>query len=147
MRFHIVSVFVVAFLLACDAPDKPLPDNPENRLSMAKVVIEAYPTQSYAGSVIARITNATGPEVADAARSLIKNNLSTETIEQQRLDLLVEHFTAAELKLLAELASKNSGRTLLEKLPLFDQEITDLFNPFVVRTMSNNTETIQLEGE
>ena len=55
MRFHIVSVFVVAFLLACDAPDKPLPDKLlPDKLSSIKLISSGLKSPEIGLSVFSR---------------------------------------------------------------------------------------------
>ena len=140
MRLQVLSLAILFLTIACSAPDKPLPDNEENRLSMAKVVLEAYPTQSYGESISRRITASTGAAVLEEAKAKVRQALTPSEIEKKRLELLVSNFTAEELKLMAELASTPTGRKLLEKIPDHEQGIIDFFVPFVMAALSNTDE-------
>ena len=96
MRLQALTLVIILGLFACTAPDKPLPDNQENRLSMAKVVLEAYPTQSYGESVKVRIGKVTGEQVLEEARARVNETLTPGEVEKKRLELLTKNFTAEE---------------------------------------------------
>jgi hypothetical protein len=136
MRFFIVQVFASVTLLACNAPDKPIPDNQENRMSMAKVLVNAYPSASYGASLKQRLAQMAGNAVADDARDNLLSAVSPVEIERKRIELLVKNFTAEELKALAEFAATPAGRRALEKLPNFEQDFTDYLVPYLVQALS-----------
>lgn len=136
MRSLALLTLVSLVSLACNTPDKPLPDNEENRLSMAKVVIRAYPSASYGAALKQRLAKMAGNAVADETRESLLAAVSPVEIERKRIELLVKNFTAEELKALAEFAATPAGRGALEKLPNFEQDFTDYLVPYLVQALS-----------
>ena len=145
-------LFLAHLLVACSSDDtKPLPpattaqapllDTVQSRQQMALKVLEAYPISEWGSDILARMQLHVGPEVTAAFQEKVRDQVSEEQIQQLRIKLLTNTFTASELSSLAELYRDRGTRALLRKLPNLEDQLRDEITPLVVESLSGKAST------
>lgn len=142
------AALLIALVAGCSKEEKPaaasqnassIADTPENRRAMADQVIEAYPAAEWGADIFERVSSQSGSDVAAQARDKIRDAMSTTTIRDSRIKFLTDTFTAAELKILADLYRDTASKDLLRKMPRFEEKVRDAVGPFVMEVLSGKS--------
>ena len=111
-------------------------DTTENRREMALKVIRAYPSPRWGNDILARIQSQVGKEVTAQFQTTIERRMGEKEIEDVRLKLLTESFSAAQLEKLAELYQDPQTMAVLQRMPQFEDKIRNSVQPILMEILS-----------
>lgn len=129
------ALLMTAFLFACgqEKPQetKSIPDTQENRLAETKRYLEAVPPREMMADVGRNVAaNAPEPQAAQFLKTFM-DNLDMASIERTMKESLPKHFTADELRALADFFGSTVGKSAMSKygaymgsiMPVIQQEV------------------------
>jgi hypothetical protein len=119
----LLLIILVVMAAACTQSAQSLPDNPENRATLAKRYLEVMPPKELLQGVAKRVT----PTLPEANRKIFTEVLSSPEIEKAAyrtmLDSLVKNFTTAELEAMLAFYGSPAGQSAWKKFSSYMDEI------------------------
>jgi hypothetical protein len=127
VRFLMALVLVVMASACSDKSQSPaakaLPDNPENRIVVAKQYLEVMPPKE----MLHEVANRVAPTLPEQNRKLFMDVMNSAGIEQAAdritLDGLVKYFTVDELKAMVAFYGSPTGKSAYKKFAPYMGEI------------------------
>ncbi len=116
---------------------KNLEESLENRVLLAKQVIQIYPNEAFGAGIRQQVESVVGKDVTEEARAKFRKLISPEEFTQKREEFLVKTFTVKELQALAALLSSAEGQALYEKLPKHNERWKEYLTPLLTSVLSN----------
>lgn len=114
-----------------------LSESAENRVVVAKEIIQIYPNDVFGAAISQQIENVVGKEVTEEARLKFRKLISPEEFQQRRQDFLVQTFSVKELQIMAEILSRPEGLSFYEKIPQHDGRWREYLTPLLSSILSN----------
>lgn len=114
-----------------------LVDSADNRRVEAEKCVAAYPAAEFGADLTELAAEIVGREVAEDARSRLRAQLSAEDFRETRIQILTRNFNARELAALAEIYRSSEGKSLMRKMPHFDNDWRSYLTPPILESLSN----------
>ena len=148
-RFFI-ALMIAGFLAGCgqEKPQetKSIPDTQENRLAETKRYLEAVPPREMMADVGRNVAaNAPEPQAAQFLKSFM-DNLDMASIERTMKESLPKHFTADELRALADFFGSPVGKSAMSKYGAYMGSIMPVIQQEVAKAMQKGMEGMASQG-
>ena len=119
----LILILLVAMTAACTQSPQSLPDNPENRTTVAKKYLEVMPPKELLQGVASRVA----PTLPEDNRKVFMEVMNREDIQKAAyrimLDSLVKNFTVAELNAMLAFYGSPEGQSAWKKFSPYMNEI------------------------
>ncbi len=125
MKIRLLLVFLSFFLLV-PSPIRAqgLADTPENRKQQAQRYLEATPPALLFQEVADKGAAQLPPSEQEKYKQVFLAQVEMSTVQQTLTDALVKHFSAGELKALADFYGSGTGKAAMSKLGSYMSDIT-----------------------
>lgn len=132
----LILILFVAITAACTQSAQSLPDNPENRTTLAKRYLEVMPPKELLEGVAKRVM----PTLPEANRKIFTEVMASSEIEKiayrTMLDTLVKNFTVPELDAMLAFYGSPAGQSAWKKFSPYMEEIMPPIQQEVRRTVA-----------
>jgi hypothetical protein len=119
----LILILLVAMTAACTQSASSLPDNPENRTTLAKKYLEVMPPKELLQGVASRVA----PTLPEDNRKVFTEVMNREDIQKAAyrimLDSLVKNFMVAELNAMVAFYGSPDGQSAWKKFSPYMNEI------------------------
>ena len=119
----LILILLVAMTAACTQSPQSLPDNQENRTTLAKRYLEVMPPKELLQGVASRVA----PTLPEDNRKVFTEVINREDIQKAAygimLDSLVKNFTVAELNAMVAFYGSPEGQSAWKKFSPYMNEI------------------------
>ncbi|RYD22381.1 MAG: DUF2059 domain-containing protein [Verrucomicrobiaceae bacterium] len=130
--------FIPIVLLALAPLCLALEDTPENRNNQAQRYLQATPPKE----MLADVTVNMAKNLPEAQRNgfieLMTKNLDVAAVEKATKDAMVKHFTADELKDLADFYSSPTGKSAMKKMGVYMGDVMPAIQAEVQKAMAKS---------
>lgn len=119
----LILIVLIAMTAACTQSASSLPDNPENRTTLAKKYLEVMPPKE----MLQGVANRVAPTLSEENRKVFTEVMNREDIQKAAyrimLDSLVKNFTVAELNAMVAFYGSPDGQSAWKKFSPYMDEI------------------------
>lgn len=119
----LILIVLAVMTAACTQSAQSLPDNQENRATLAKQYLEVMPPKEMLQGVANRVT----PTLPDANRKIFTEVITSPELEKTAyrimLDSLVKNFTVPELKAMLAFYGSPAGQSAWKKFSPYMDEV------------------------
>ncbi len=119
----LIIILLLALTAACTQQAQSLPDNQENRTTLAKKYLEVMPPKELLAGVESRVT----PNLPEEKRQVFKEAINSEEVQKfaynTMLNGLVKNFTTAELNAMIAFYSSPAGQSAWKKFSPYMNEV------------------------
>ena len=119
----LILILLIAMTAACTQSASSLPDNPENRTTLAKKYLEVMPPKE----MLQGVANKVAPSLSEENRKVFTEVMNREDIQKAAyrimLDSLVKNFTVAELNAMVAFYGSPDGQSAWKKFSPYMDEI------------------------
>ncbi|MBA2586037.1 MAG: DUF2059 domain-containing protein [Chthoniobacterales bacterium] len=124
MKIRLLLVFLSCLLVPSAIRAQGLADTPENRKQQAQRYLEATPPALLFQEVADKGAAQLPPSEQEKYKQAFLAQVETSTVQQSLTDALVKHFSAGELKALADFYGSGTGKAAMSKLGSYMSDIT-----------------------
>lgn len=121
-----------------------LDDTPENRAKEAARYMETTPPEDIMKDIAEQISQNLSPENRREFKDLIGKHLNIAVITKAIKDALVKHFTADELKALANFYNSPVGKSAMKKFSLYMADVMPVIQSEIIKAQ---TEVLKARAE
>src|SRR5262245_57940327 len=124
-RFSIAAVLVIALATACERPSAPtsLEDTPENRSAQIDRYFQAMPPESLLRDVVENMTARMPDEQRANFIDLLTKQIDMAKLDSAMRDAMGKHFTADEIRALADFYASSLGKSAMAKFGNYMAEV------------------------
>ena len=112
-----------------------LEDTPENRREQAQRYLEATPPKEMFADMAEQVAKTLPPEEREEYKRLLMEHLDIDALSKAMVDAMVKHFTADELKALADFYGSPVGKSAMKKFGAFMAEMMPTMQGELVKAM------------
>lgn len=134
----LVYIFVFAVLLGCNGSSEPsgsqlVKDTPEERLNWAQEYMRVMPMSDLLDDMTNKMSANMKSDVAEKFKSLMKKSIDVQLLEKTARDSMVKHFTASELRALAQFYGSNEGKSVMKKFGEYMADVMPIMQAQVMQ--------------
>lgn len=131
---YILTTISLLGIISCSCPGSEksetlVSDSGENRYQQAAALAKAYPVSEWGEDIMHRISEETGPEVAQRFKERVLVKAGEMEMLETRLKILTDVFTAPEIEALNSLLATPAGKAAYRKLYLVDERLKKVIAP------------------
>jgi hypothetical protein len=115
-----INTFVMFAVLATAA--SALDDSPSNRQQQAARYMEVTPPKALIADMAEQVAKTMPPDQRESFKATLTKNLDTEAVTKVISDAMTKHFTADELKAMADFYGSDVGRSVMKKFGAYMAE-------------------------
>lgn len=111
-------------------------DTPENRSREAHRYMEATPLEPLFADMAEQAAMNLPPDQQDAFKAMLTRNLDHEAVSKTVREAMIRHFTAEELKALADFYGSDVGRSAMQKFGVYMADVMPYVQAEMMRAMN-----------
>lgn len=135
--------FIPIALLALASHCLALEDTPENRNAEAQRYLKATPPQEMMNDMTVNMAKNLPEAQRDGFIKLMTKNLDLAAVEKATKDAMVKHFTANELKGLADFYSSPEGKSAMKKMGVYMADVMPVIQAEVQKAMAKSDDAAE----
>ncbi|HSH96625.1 MAG TPA: DUF2059 domain-containing protein [Roseimicrobium sp.] len=134
MKLHLALILLVALAVNAIA----LEDSPENRSKEADRYLAATPPKDMLNDMAEQVAQNLPPEQQDAFRKTLTQNLDMVAVTSGIKTSMVKHFTADELKGLADFYGSEVGKSATKKFGAYLADAMPVMQAEMIKAMAKS---------
>lgn len=122
-------------LFGCDRHGGP--DNPDSRRLAALRYQQAFPMEQMMDELTTQIAMQAPAEARDEIKRMMFEGIDFKRVRDVSIEIMIKHFTAAEINSLTDFYSSPDGRSVMKKMPIYTAELMPIIQQAVMRNLPN----------
>lgn len=128
-----MRAILFAVLLSCACPALAIEDTPENRYKQIERYMEVVPPREMLNDITKNLSRNYPPNQRYQFRTILMSHVNIDTLVKAMNESMAKHFTAAEIKALADFYSTDAGQSAMKKMGVYMADVMPVVQAEVAR--------------
>lgn len=111
------------------------PDNPDTRRLAALRYHQAFPMEQMIDELTTQLAMQAPAEARDNVKRMMFEGIDFKRIRDLSIELMIKHFSTAEINGLTDFYSSPAGRAVMRKMPMFNAELMPVIQTEMMRNL------------